>query len=430
MHSPAESIIRDLRGSSELVLDHLEDLWQLQHLSTALIANGDMTELLTEILRSAMRMNGAEAGILQLFDSASGELTLHTVFGLDEDFQNRFAVVDRNTDSPCGNTLRTGSRTIVSNFNHPDLAGTPAVSQLLHAGLQAACATPLHCRLGRLKGIFTLLWSQPTQPSARKLHLLDILARQAADLIEREQSRVSLHQSEERYKRLSRSLEKKVATRTAELDESSERLKALMAQLLVSEHENRQHLSKVLHDGLQQILVAATLHVPYEPENTELARLRELLQLATEACRTLCFDLSPPWFRERDLRQALHWLAAWFQENHQRRVSLKIQNRFPTISADIKLFLFESIRELLLNAVKHSGPGDLSVALTFSPSAIQAEVADQGRGFAPESSDRSSKSGGGGLDQIKERAEALGGQLEIFSGVADGSRLVLTLPRR
>jgi PAS domain-containing protein len=95
--------------------------------------------------------------------------------------------------------LRTGKRAIAPNVETCDfLAGTGGMAALLDAGIRAAQSTPLFSRSGRLLGMISSHWRRPHTPSERDLRLLDILARQAADLIERKQGEQALRESERR----------------------------------------------------------------------------------------------------------------------------------------------------------------------------------------------------------------------------------------
>ena len=95
--------------------------------------------------------------------------------------------------------MRTGKRAIASDVETSDfLAGTGGMTALLDAGIHAAQSTPLYSRSGRLLGMISSHWNKPHKPAERDLRLLDILARQAADLIERMQADEALRESERR----------------------------------------------------------------------------------------------------------------------------------------------------------------------------------------------------------------------------------------
>ena len=128
-----------------------------------------------------------------------GELRLLASRGLTPEGCKVWEWVRFDTDSTCGQVLRTGKRAIAADIETCDfLAGTGGMAALLDAGIHAAQSTPLISRSGKMLGMISSHWSKPHAPTERDLRLLDILARQAADLIERRQAEQALRQSERR----------------------------------------------------------------------------------------------------------------------------------------------------------------------------------------------------------------------------------------
>ena len=80
------------------------------------------------------------------------------------------------------------------------MAGTPDREAYLQAGMRAAQSTPLISRDGRLLGMLSTHWRQPHHPGESELRRFDILARQAADVIERAQTTAALRESETRFR--------------------------------------------------------------------------------------------------------------------------------------------------------------------------------------------------------------------------------------
>ena len=116
--------------------------------------------------------------------------------GFDTPFLEFFDAV-HGDQAACGTALQRGERVIVDDVrNSPIFVGTPALEVMVAAGAQAVQSTPLVSRSGRVLGMFSTHYQHaPQQPSERALRLLDILARQAADLIEHKQAEeASAHQ--------------------------------------------------------------------------------------------------------------------------------------------------------------------------------------------------------------------------------------------
>ena len=144
--------------------------------------------LLHEILDAAIEITGAQMGNIQLLEGDLLRITAQR--GFEAPFLEFFDAV-HGDQAACGTALQRGERVIVDDVVKSDIfAGTPALEVMLAAGARAVQSTPLVSRSGRVLGMFSTHYRHaPQQPSDRALRLLDILARQAADLIEHKQGR-------------------------------------------------------------------------------------------------------------------------------------------------------------------------------------------------------------------------------------------------
>ncbi|WP_052049860.1 PAS domain S-box protein [Leptolyngbya sp. KIOST-1] len=177
--------------TAEMAAD-LDVLEMLRSLSTRFVSNGDLQALYDEILNAALRLMGADGGTLQILNPVTQELTLLATVGFDRTMTEHFARVSAKSGTPCGRALATGQR-ILARFDVPASAD-PDGSLCLHreAGYRSAQSTPLISRLGNAIGMISTHWHHPHQPTERDLRFLDLLARQAADLIERQRAEVAL----------------------------------------------------------------------------------------------------------------------------------------------------------------------------------------------------------------------------------------------
>ena len=169
----------------------LADLLRLQEISTRLLRQDDLDMLLREILDAAIEITRAGFGNIQLKDKASSALRIVTQRGFEQEFLDFFNSVHEGM-AACGAAMQKAERVIVEDVaNDPIFKGTPAWEIMVKAGALAVQSTPLVSRSGELLGMFSTHWGRPHQPSQRDLGLLDVLARQAADLIERKQGEQS-----------------------------------------------------------------------------------------------------------------------------------------------------------------------------------------------------------------------------------------------
>ncbi|MFJ4156193.1 ATP-binding protein [Pseudomonas sp. NPDC089752] len=201
------------------------DLDLLHSISVALIGEQDRQALYVKIVDAAASITGSQFATMQILcppDHGSGhggKLQLLCSRGLPPDAIQFWQWVSYNALSSCGLALRRGKRAIISDFELWDeIAGTEELLAFRSAGIRAAQTTPLLSRSGRLLGMMSTHWTQPHHPSDRVLRLLDILARTAADLLERTLA-------EEALRELNETLEQRVAQRTAELMATEEKLR-------------------------------------------------------------------------------------------------------------------------------------------------------------------------------------------------------------
>lgn len=126
-------------------------------------------------------------GTIQLLDD-SGKLRIVARRGFEAPFLQFFEEVHDGL-ATCGSALQKADRVIVEDVvDSPVFAGTPALDAMLAAGARAVQSTPLVSRTAKVLGIFSTHYRGPRGPGERELRLLDLLARQAADLIERKRS--------------------------------------------------------------------------------------------------------------------------------------------------------------------------------------------------------------------------------------------------
>jgi len=168
-------------------VDALQAVTSLYKLGT-LCATPSATyeQCLTAILETAIALTGADKGNIQLLDAQSGVLKIVTQRGFDEPFLTFFKNVASNDASACGAAIKAAERILVEDVSRSDVfAGQPSLTVLLEAGVRAVQSTPLISSAGHVLGMVSTHFSAPHRLTERELRLLDLLARQAADYIER-----------------------------------------------------------------------------------------------------------------------------------------------------------------------------------------------------------------------------------------------------
>ncbi len=245
--------------------------------------------------------------------------------------------------------------------------------------------------------------------------------------------------AEHQLKALNENLELRVAERTAIAEKRATQLSALASELTQTEQRERRRLAHILHDNLQQILVATKLQlsmlrgrVEDETLREEMLHIEDLLNRSIEESRSLTVELSPPILYDAGLARALEWLARRMEKEHGLHVSLEAQPEAEPEGDDIRAFLFQAVREALFNIVKHAGVKKAAVEIALAKNGDSViRVQDNGFGFEPGAQDHKDFSAGGfGLFSIRERLEFLGGRMVINSAPGQGTTVSLFVPRR
>ena len=168
------------------------DIDLLHRISVELIGEQDPIELYGKIVEAAVSITGSQFGTMQLLcpqgdSSGNGcKLSLICSRGLPQHAVEFWQWVGPEAYSSCTTALESGRREIIPDFEAWEkIAGTEDLLAFRRSGIRSAQTTPLLSRDGNLLGMISTHWSEPHVPSDRDLRLLDILARQAADLLER-----------------------------------------------------------------------------------------------------------------------------------------------------------------------------------------------------------------------------------------------------
>lgn len=251
--------------------------------------------------------------------------------------------------------------------------------------------------------------------------------------------------AEQQLKSLNETLERRVAERTATAEQRAAQLAILATELTQAEQRERRRLAQRLHDHLQQVLVAAKIHLglaqrgaDIEEARPSLSQIEELLNEAINSTRSLTVELSPPILYEAGLIAALNWLAAHMRTKYGLNVEVQTDrpsdadNQTEIEPDNTQILLFHVVQELLFNVVKHAQTDRAQVAVSGLDSQhVQIVVGDHGAGFAlPSSDDAAQADSGFGLSSIRGRLELIGGRMVIDSAPGKGTRVIVSVPRQ
>src|SRR5215813_7293384 len=183
--------------SQKRVSAELDAMIRLHKLSTLSVTEGDLERILCEIVDTAIALTGADFGNIQLVDPVSLALRIVAQRGFQQSWVDFWNNLPEGQGS-CGVSLKQGERVIVENVEQTPILGGATLEMLLKAGVRAVQSTPLVSRSGKPLGMFSTHYRKPHSPDERALRLLDLLARQAADIIERAQADDALAEAAQR----------------------------------------------------------------------------------------------------------------------------------------------------------------------------------------------------------------------------------------
>ncbi len=389
--------IRDVterRRADEQLARDFEALARLQKLGTLFVREGDLGPFLAEVVDAAISITDADFGNIQLLDPDTGDLRIAAHRGFPQWWLDFWDSVTAG-HGVCGTALARGERVIVEDVEQsPIFVGTEALEVQRRAGVRAVQSTPLLSRSGSPLGMFSTHYRTPHRPDPRSLALLDLLARQAADIIARTATEKALRGSD---------------LSAAALDE-------------------RNRLARDLHDSVTQALFAATMKAEALLRDDALsaetaavvADVTRLTRGALAQMRTLLLELRGDPLEQVPIAQLLRTAVEATEGRTGCELSLAVDGD-PQLPAGLHVALYRIAQEALNNIARHAKAAHAWVDLEASPSRVLLSVRDDGRGFDPGPMEPTHL----GLQSMRERAAEAGAHLTVEAAPGAGTSVVL-----
>ncbi|HEX3251878.1 MAG TPA: ATP-binding protein [Pyrinomonadaceae bacterium] len=434
--------LRDSEARLFGILEHsaadLKAMRRLNEIGTLCAKEGDDIDgCLRDVLHVAIEISGADKGNVQLLDHPSGVLRLAAQSGFDESFLEFFKSV-RGGDTACGVALHTKQRVTVEDVTKSEIyAGRPSLDAMREADVMAVQSLPLLSSTGNVLGIISVHSTEVHRASEQELRLMDLLARQTADYLER--------------KRVEKEREH-LLDREHELRQTAEEANRLKDEFLaIMSHELRNPLNVIL--GYAELL----LRMDEIKESPNLHRMADAVKRNAVAQSKLIRDLL-------DLSRLRSGKLELNRETVSPSVSIENAIETVRIDADAKgieisvaapdemLFvqadpvrLEQIIWNLLNNSVKFTPRGGrIKVNLEEADDDVVLTVSDSGQGIdasflphifeifrqADSRTNRSQQGMGIGLAVVQQLVELHGGSVTAYSaGTGKGATFEIRLPR-
>ena len=417
-----------------------------------LLATEDPQGTVDELCRAVMKHLDCQTYFNFLVDETAGRLHLNACAGIPAEEVRKIQWLDYGV-AVCGCVARDRQRIVAEDILNTSDTRTGLVKSY---GIQAYCCHPLMVQ-GRLIG--TLSFGTRTRPhyTHEEIDLMRTVCDQVALAMQRIQTQQTLREANEILEdkvrerttalaemvetleteiKLRKQTEEELRVANKQLAARADQLRALAGELTMAEQRERMRLSKVLHDGLQQYLAIAKLQLssisgrmPEDDLQKTAGEIEAMIAKSIQMSRSLSTDLSPPVLYEGGLSAGLEWLSRWMREKHAFNVELAIETS-AQLPEDVKVLAFESVRELLFNAVKHADVSSAKVQMRqVDGEGVLITVEDDGVGFEVDRLRLAGDSAGCfGLFSIRERLNLIGGRFEMSSTPGEGSCFTLWLP--
>jgi PAS domain S-box-containing protein len=216
-----------------------------------------------------------------------------------------------------------------------------------------------------------------------------------------------------------------------------DKLRSFASELALAEERERRRIATSLHDQIGQSLAVTKIKLDAlrhsMPGGQYLQVLEELCNSLGDTIaqtRSLTFDLSSPILHELGFEAAVaSWLCEQIETEHGITTEFHSDQQPKPMDEGMRVLLFRSVRELLINIVKHANASKVRVSSRRIGHRIEVIVADNGIGFdSAETLAKATTKGGFGLFSVRERLEKLAGHLQIESKPGRGCKVTMTAP--
>ncbi len=222
----------------------------------------------------------------------------------------------------------------------------------------------------------------------------------------------------------------------AQLQVYHQQLQSLASETFLAEEKERRRIASEVHDRVTQSLAIYNMKLKAllgkelpAPLAEALRELQSHTDELIEETRSLTFDLSSPLLYEIGLEAALDKLLEEYRMKFGINCNLHTYGRPAALNEEMRVTIFQAVRELLVNVIKHARANNINVSVRTRGKLFFVEVEDDGIGFDVKQIFVSvNRTGGFGLFSIRERLRYHGGDIRIVSRDGSGTKVTLSVP--
>lgn len=388
--------------------NRLEYVKQIGALANSTLKLDNVLEL---ILKGTIEASNASAGMIFLKNPETRTVSLEASFGLSKAFVKEYREHHiRPGEGLTGRIAASGDAIYIreDSSHDPRIARSVFVKEKLHSFI----GVPIYAD-NEIVGVMNILTRPPDIFSEQEITLVTAVGAYVGSAIRNAQH------FEERMR-----IEMKLL-------EYQKHLQSLTSQISLIEENEKRRIAAGLHDCISQPLALSKiklgqLNKTTLPDESKaiISELSGLIEQTINETRTLTFELSPPILYELGLSQAIKWLIDEFRDKHNLHTVFEDDEHSKPFDNNIRFFLFQAVRELLVNIVKHSGADKAKITMSGTKDKLRITVEDNGRGFSSKRSGRN----GFGLFNIREQMNHINGHFEIKAVPRRGTRVTLIAP--
>ncbi len=416
--------ISELKHVQQELMRATERFKLLSNSASQLLMNTEPHQIIYQICQEVMLQLDCQVFFNYLVDWESKHMHLHAFSGVTHELANRLEWLDLS-NAICGCAAELGERMVVNDVQDTN---DPKLEHIRSCGIKAYACHPWISRDGIILGTLSFGTCTHNSFSEDELSIMKIISDYMAVAMDRKRTRDQLRS-------LNETLEKKVRERTETLMNNQEQLRQLVLELSRTEQREKKRLAAILHDYLAQMLVVCKLKM----ERLKRQKLSDSIEKividvidtlgeSLNYTRNLMAELSPRVIYDEGLVPALNWLARQM-ENHGLQVTVEDDQSVIELTEDQSIILFQTVRELLINVLKHAQISEANVRIRKQADGLYITVRDFGIGFdLSDETKTQGQEGHFGLFHIHERLEALSGQCEVYSAPGQGTEVVLFIP--
>ncbi len=250
----------------------------------------------------------------------------------------------------------------------------------------------------------------------------------SVDVTEKNRTQKDLQVAKEKLSQYSHDLEQQVKKRTAQLEKTRDNLKNLSKNIIASQEREKALVARELHDHLGQVLTALRIDAVWvekyliridKKAGNRAGNMCALIDDTINDVRDMAYRLRPKVLDDLGLTDALESLLVDFEKRSNVSCVFK-HDKIPKINDTLATALYRIGQEAVTNSLKHSNATTITVELKTDEEGLILTIQDNGCGF---DADNNSDIDGFGLEGMKERANLVGGKLDISSRLSQGSSI-------